>query len=519
MLVFAVLFGLNGCLNPNESPITDGRVQIISPRSDAVVAEMVQVEARVHGEQQVRFAELWVDDAPVTPLATIAPFRLQWSTVPYPDSSIHSLFVRVYYADDRWYDSERIRLLVNNTSARPSAPRIYAIDYVFHQFNISWSVSPDDDFQSYILYESDNPDMTGARKIDSVTTRSNTQRIIPDINDEEVRYYQVCVRDNYGLTNKSTVKRGHSLSKLLFVSDRSGGDNVYMCVSDGSDILRITTNGAPNVLPHFSADQKKIVYISAAGGNAEIMVMDLNDRQPLNISQNSADDDQAVFSPGGDLLAFISLRDGNPEIYTADVSGGGIARLTSNSTNDHSPQFSVDGNYILFVSDRNGNEDIFRANIDGSNVQNLTENPARDSGICISPDGNHIAFISNRSGSNQVYRMDLNGQNLMRLTNVSGQSVNPAYNNDGSKIVFQNQSDSDSRVYIAAADGSAPRLLTPAHADAQNPAFSIPGTFVFFESSVSGNWDIFRVDLDGNNTRNITLHSGRDRMGGSRISE
>ena len=94
----------------------------------------------------------------------------------------------------------------------------------------------------------------------------------------------------------------------------------------------------------------KIAFVSNEDGNQEIYVMDADGSNPTRLTNNPDVDTQPNWSPDGAGLVFVSERDGNQEIYVMNADGSNPTRLTNNSDVDFLPAWSPDGTSIAFVS-------------------------------------------------------------------------------------------------------------------------------------------------------------------------
>jgi len=112
---------------------------------------------------------------------------------------------------------------------------------------------------------------------------------------------------------------------------------LYITNTDGSNLIRLTTQtiGLSNVV--WSNDSEKIIYVSADNGNSDIYVVNSDGSNTVNMTNNSAEDNSPILSPDGTKIAFVSNRDGNNEIYIMDIGDNSLFRLTNNEANDFSP--------------------------------------------------------------------------------------------------------------------------------------------------------------------------------------
>lgn len=303
--------------------------------------------------------------------------------------------------------------------------------------------------------------------------------------------------------------------KIVFHSNRDGNYEIYVMNADGTEVARLTNDGATDISPRFNRDGTKIVFVSNRDGNYEIYVMNADGTQTIRLTRNPASDVNPSFSPDGEKIVFESQRDGNSEIYVMSFDGARTTRLTNNPVNDGWPIFSPDGGKIAFVSERAVDqpellagskrpEEIYSMHVDGAAQTRLTFNQSPIWGACsFSPDGTKIAFSStpgtvyqiNRQTPKDVnqdlynydiYVVNIRDSSRKRLTynitidpatnyinDMRSLDLDPAFSPDGAKIVWSSARSGFGQLCVMNADGTgAPRQLT--HTDNQRAANEFP---------------------------------------------
>ncbi len=143
-------------------------------------------------------------------------------------------------------------------------------------------------------------------------------------------------------------------SKIAFISDRSGEEEIYLINQDGSgEPEQLTTGGqAMRYAPEWSPDGKRLAFNDKDG---KLYVLTLEDNKLVEI----ADDiewppvSDYAWSPSGGHLAF-SLLDSNNfmSIYIWSVSDGQRRRITSELFHEFNPAWDPEGNYLYYLSRR-----------------------------------------------------------------------------------------------------------------------------------------------------------------------
>ena len=164
--------------------------------------------------------------------------------------------------------------------------------------------------------------------------------------------------------------------------------------------------------PSWSPDGTRIAFVSDRDGPNEVYVMGADGSNPINLSNHPAIDDHPSWSPDGTRIAFFSNRDGNAEIYVMGADGSNPVNLSNHPNTDSRPSWSPDGTQIAFFSNRDGNAEIYVMGADGSNQVNLSESPSRALNFAApswSPDGTNIAFGSWRDGNLEIFVKEVTG--------------------------------------------------------------------------------------------------------------
>ena len=147
-------------------------------------------------------------------------------------------------------------------------------------------------------------------------------------------------------------------SRVAFVSDRDGNEEIYVMNADGTGQERLTSSAGVDVWPAWSPDGERIAFFSGRTGGAGpgyyVMSADGSDASLLT----TPPDDQVLvpgrptWSPDGSKLALTAhgASSSNTEIVTVNVDGSGWTPLTDSPGPDAQPAWSPDGDKIAFES-------------------------------------------------------------------------------------------------------------------------------------------------------------------------
>jgi Tol biopolymer transport system component len=217
----------------------------------------------------------------------------------------------------------------------------------------------------------------------------------------------------------------------------SAGD-IYAINPDGTGLAGLTTDGydSDDDLPSWSPDGSRVAFVSDRDGNDEIYVMDADGTNQTRLTDDPGAEHDPAWSADGSKLLFASDRDGNWEIYVVNLDGSGLMRLTDNPAVDADPDWSPLDDQIAFSSERDGNFDVYSMAVDGSNPTNLTNDPAPDGEPDYSPDGARIAFSRVEGIFSRVFSMELDGSGQTSVSSYSVGAGGPSWSPDGTMIAY-----------------------------------------------------------------------------------
>ena len=142
-------------------------------------------------------------------------------------------------------------------------------------------------------------------------------------------------------------------SKIAFLSDMSGEEEIYLVSQDGSgEPEQLTKNGkAMRYNLQWSPDGKRIAFSDKDG---KLYLLKLDDKSVTEI----ADEKRGLlldyeWSPDSNWIAYsLSNENGNRSVYIHSLADGRSHRITDPMFNAQSPSWDPEGNYLYYLSDR-----------------------------------------------------------------------------------------------------------------------------------------------------------------------
>lgn len=240
----------------------------------------------------------------------------------------------------------------------------------------------------------------------------------------------------------------------------------------------------------------RIAFISDRTGESELWVMDWNGKNQKQLTKHNSIALAPSWSPDGRNLVFTSYLRGTPALYLLTPQEGYLKLLWDTGGVNSSGAISPDGTTVAFASSRDGNVDIYTMSIEGGNAQRLTTARGIDTQPAWAPNGRQIAFTSTRSGSPQLYLMDADGSNVRRLSFGGLFHDEPDWAYDGTRIACTTRD--EGTFQIATIDAvTNERTVIPAPGNNESPCFSPEGSMIAFESDRTGTPQIYITDANG----------------------
>ena len=154
--------------------------------------------------------------------------------------------------------------------------------------------------------------------------------------------------------------------RIAFMSQRSGTDEIWICDSDGSKTVQLTSLAGSAIYgPSWSPDNQNIALTVAQKGLKEdIYVVSVNGGVPRRMTTDPAEDKWPYWSHDGKWIYFSSTRSGREEIWKMPSTGGNAVQITRNSGD--SPYESTDGKFLYYLKGWPDAVSVWRASVDGS---------------------------------------------------------------------------------------------------------------------------------------------------------
>jgi Tol biopolymer transport system component len=158
--------------------------------------------------------------------------------------------------------------------------------------------------------------------------------------------------------------------------------------------------------PQYSPDGRKIVFESTRSGSYEIWVCDSNGTNLVQLTSFDRTTGTPRWSPDGRYIAFDARIENHSDsdIYVTGADGGSPRRLTTEPSDDVIPSWSKDGRWIYFASNRTAGHQVWKVPAEGGEAVQVT----KQGGFAAfeSPDGKFVYYTKHKPG---IWRVAVEG--------------------------------------------------------------------------------------------------------------
>lgn len=167
------------------------------------------------------------------------------------------------------------------------------------------------------------------------------------------------------------------LKYLVFQSNRNNNWDLFILDVETGTEYQLTDSPTDETFPGWSPNGKQIAFLSNENGATDLYVIDVDGSNLKRITVDGATNNP-VWSPEGNRIAYQSERNGNLDIYSYDLLENKEYRVTDYEGVDSGPTWDCGGTNLAFTSMRDGDPNIFQVFWQGGSASNMTIDPATD---------------------------------------------------------------------------------------------------------------------------------------------
>src|SRR5215213_2002560 len=247
--------------------------------------------------------------------------------------------------------------------------------------------------------------------------------------------------------------------EIAFVS---GGD-IWTVAANGGTAALLVSHPATESKPLFSPDGRRLAFVSNRTGGGDIYILNLETNDLTRLTFDDAFDQLDAWSRDGNWIYFSSASQdiaGMNDIFRVSAQGGTPQAVSADRyTNEFWSTNLADGS-ILFsargISNgqwwRKGRSHIDETEIwqkSGDSYSQIAERGAKQLWVMATADGSRVFYVSDRSGAQNIWSQSKGGA-ARALTNFTdGRVLWANLSTDGKEIVFER----NFRIWKMNADG------------------------------------------------------------------
>jgi Tol biopolymer transport system component/tRNA A-37 threonylcarbamoyl transferase component Bud32 len=298
--------------------------------------------------------------------------------------------------------------------------------------------------------------------------------------------------------------------------------DIYVKMIGSSEMLRLTTDPAVDIMPTWSPDGRQIAYVRLGpepDGNRVHLVSPLggSDRTlsdfPIAFATPSWSPDNRWLAVAGAAKGTGMALFGSDGLYLLPVNGGEprALRIPQETGDTYGPSFAPDGRHLAYLSGSGPSQHVAVVDLGGDYVptgapRRVTQRPIDpEGGMAWTRDGKSILYV--KWGIHRLWRVDITGDRAAQPVEIAGfGSIRPAVAASRDRLVFVKEQD-DTDIYRFEVGRPAEPVITSTSRDG-DPQFSPDGRRVAFVSERTGEHEIWLAEADGSRPRQLTHGPG-----------
>ncbi len=240
--------------------------------------------------------------------------------------------------------------------------------------------------------------------------------------------------------------------------------NIWVArLGDAGDTRQVTSGTAKaDVVTAWTPDGR-IVYYSNASGTDDIWITGSDGAGAKQLTSNARINQSPAVSPDGAYIVFHSDRTGVPHLWRMNLDGSDQRQLTNGASGEQNPQFSPDGRWLVYRTS-SGKWTVWKIPAEGGDPVQLTDKLSRVP--TVSPDGKMVAYLyRDENAPWRIAFAPFDGGEPFKTDDVLPTLPFYRWTPDGRAIAYINSEGGVSNIFAQPLDGGKPAQLTDFKAD------------------------------------------------------
>jgi DNA-binding winged helix-turn-helix (wHTH) protein/WD40 repeat protein len=242
----------------------------------------------------------------------------------------------------------------------------------------------------------------------------------------------------------------------IVYSSAEGGNADIFAISEDGEQKQLTSDPAAEISPRLSADGRFLIFMSNRSGQMDVWRSDANGTNALRLTTNGNVTD-SIISPDARSVYYL-VQDPETKIeklWRVSTDGDNAAQITDRPT--RSPRISQDGNTIAaYIS--NAETDAMTLGLLSSQtgeILKFIETPPHDDIPFLdwSKDGQHLFVVLRRGKPESLWKVSLNGPTPIKLREWENDAIfRLAISRSGERVFYEVGNELNSVVRIQSLD-------------------------------------------------------------------
>ena len=189
--------------------------------------------------------------------------------------------------------------------------------------------------------------------------------------------------------------------RIAFQSYRTGSAEIWVCDSDGTNCLQLTSfGGSEGGTPRWSPDGSQLAFDSRVAGHADIYVIRADGSKPRRLTTDPAEDIVPSWSRDGKWVYFASNRSGQRQVWKMPANGGQAVQITKQG--GHAAFESADGRVVYYFKDGA----LWKVPVEGGTETQVLDSLSNWSTFSVVDDGVYYIPRTDPDGSDSIRFLD-----------------------------------------------------------------------------------------------------------------